>query len=143
MCFGISPFPTVYQSPNRIFHFYSHRSPISVYYQSNMGKKSQKVKLTPAIWNELRILCALRGYSSMKQGKGKTAMQQHDAMYQYCHGKPLSHPSQIKIICNGIIICVCLRLHIFHCRPLNQNIYQKNHKNVYHFGRTKLRSGIV
>ena len=81
MCFGISPFPTVYQFPNRIFHFYSHRSPISVHYQSNMGKKAQKVKLTPTMWNELRILCALRGYSSMKQGKGKTVMQRHDTMY--------------------------------------------------------------
>ena len=57
------------------------------------SKKAKKVELTPSVRNELRMMCALRGYSYLKQGKGKTAMQQQDAMYVFYHGKVPSRPS--------------------------------------------------
>ena len=66
-----------------------------------MPKKAAKVKITHAIRNELRMLCALRGYSNLKCGKGKTLVQQHDALYAYYHGQPPSRPSQIKMLCEG------------------------------------------
>ena len=64
-------------------------------------KKTSKVKLPFNIRNELRMLCAMKGYSSMKGGKGKTLMQQYDTLYAYYHGKEPSRPSQIKILCSG------------------------------------------
>ena len=65
------------------------------------SKKAGKVKLPFHIRSELRMLCAMKGYSSMKGGKGKTLMQQHDALFAYYHGKAPSRPSQIKLLCSG------------------------------------------
>ena len=47
------------------------------------------------------MLCAMRGYSHMKGGKGKMNMQQHDTLFVYFHGRPPSRPSQIKMLCDG------------------------------------------
>ena len=64
-------------------------------------KKKQFEKLPFAIRGELRMACALKAYSHLKQGKGKTIMQQHDSMFAYFHGKPTTHPSQIKLLAEG------------------------------------------
>ena len=64
-------------------------------------KKGGKVKLPIAIRNELRMLCAMRGYSIMKGGKGKTLMQHHDSLFAFYHGKPPSRPSQINMLAKG------------------------------------------
>ena len=64
-------------------------------------KKTDKVKSPLNIRNELRMLCAMKGYSNMKGSKGKTLMQQHDALYIFYHGKVPSRSSQIKILCSG------------------------------------------
>ena len=47
------------------------------------------------------MTCALKAYSHLKQGKGKTVMQQHDSMYAFFHGKPPHRPSQIKLLAEG------------------------------------------
>ena len=39
----------------------------------------------------------------MEGGKGKTLMQQYDALYAYYHGKQPLRPSQIKMLCEGIL----------------------------------------
>ena len=66
-------------------------------------KKGTKVRLPTSIRNELQIVCAMRGYSHIKGGKGKTLMQQYDALYTYYHGKQPSRPSQIEILCEGTL----------------------------------------
>ena len=47
------------------------------------------------------MACALKAYSHLKQGKGKTIMQQHAIMFAYFHGKPPNRPSQIKLLAEG------------------------------------------
>ena len=47
------------------------------------------------------MACALKAYSHLKQGKGKTIMQQYDSMFAYYHGKPPNRPSQIKLLAEG------------------------------------------
>ena len=64
-------------------------------------KKRVKIKLPVNIRNELQILYAMRAYNSIKGGKGKTIMQQYDALYAYYHDKPPSRPSQIKMLFEG------------------------------------------
>ena len=64
-------------------------------------KKKPFAKLPFTIYNELRMACSLKAYSHLKQGKGKTVMQQHDSMSAYFHGKPPNRPSQIKLLAEG------------------------------------------
>ena len=64
-------------------------------------KKKGYEKLPFVIRGELRMACALKAYSHLKQGKGKTIMQQYDSMFAYYHGKPPNRPSQIKLLAEG------------------------------------------
>ena len=74
-----------------------------------MARTKKKIeKLPSSIRNELRILCALRGHSLMKGGKGKTIKQQVDFMNAFCHRKEPSCPSQIKLSCSGTLHCGAL-----------------------------------
>jgi hypothetical protein len=58
--------------------------------------------LPKQIRDELRMTCALRGYSSIRSGEGKTLKQQHDLMFQFYHGVTNKSPSQIHMLCQGV-----------------------------------------
>jgi hypothetical protein len=58
-------------------------------------------KVPKTIRSELRMAIALKGYSSIREGSGKTLKQQMDLLYQFFHGQEPTHPSQFKMLCNG------------------------------------------
>ena len=58
--------------------------------------------LPKQIRDELRMSCALRGYSSIRSGDGKTLKQQHELMSQFYHGVTNTSPSQILMLSQGI-----------------------------------------
>lgn len=47
------------------------------------------------------MTCALKGFSTLIQEKGKTKNRQFDQMYHSYHGKKPHHPSQIRMLCKG------------------------------------------
>jgi len=70
-------------------------------------KKSRSTKPPPlilpkAIRDELRMSVALQGYSSLREGLGKTLHQQYTAMEQFFHGSPGKAPSQIQMMAEGV-----------------------------------------
>ena len=58
-------------------------------------------KVPKTIRDELRMAVALKGYSSIREGSGKTLKQQMDSLYQFFHGQEPTHPSQLRLLCNG------------------------------------------
>ena len=71
-----------------------------------MAKKKAKkivapVKLPKEIRDELRMSCALKAYSHIKCGKGKTVPMQQSAMAIFYHGHPPHHPSQINLLASA------------------------------------------
>ena len=54
------------------------------------------------ICGELRMTCALRVYSAMHIGKGKSLIQQCDFLNTFYHGDSNKSPSQIKMLAEGI-----------------------------------------
>ena len=72
--------------------------------------KSSKILSMPVlplpkfIRDELRMTCALRGYSSIRQGEGMTIHQQHNAMNTFFHGKSKEVPSQIQLLSEGKLL---------------------------------------
>lgn len=66
-------------------------------------KKSRKAKtpLPRYIREELRMTCALKGYSALKSGKSRRLPEQYDYMNLFFHGKVPSHPPQIKLLAEG------------------------------------------
>ena len=68
---------------------------------SSPKKKGKRKKATPLpkyIRDELRMTCALHGYSAMKCGGGKKLVTQYDEMNTFYHGKEPTHPSQIRLL---------------------------------------------
>ena len=63
--------------------------------------KTKKITLPKHIWDELKMTCALQGFSCLLQGNSKTIKLQHDEMYIFYHGQLPNRPSQIKMLCNG------------------------------------------
>ena len=66
-----------------------------------MSGKKKKTAITPLpkfIHDELRMPCALKGYSLLKTGKAMRLPDQHSAMQKFFHGQPPLHPSQIKLL---------------------------------------------
>lgn len=62
-------------------------------------KKKALVKPLPKyIRDELRMTCALKGYSLLKTGKAMRLPDQHAAMHKFYHGLTPSHPPQIKLL---------------------------------------------
>ena len=59
-------------------------------------------QLPKSIRDELRMSCALRGYSLIRCGDGKTRKQQHELMSQFYHGVPNVSPSQIRMLSQAI-----------------------------------------
>jgi len=64
-------------------------------------KRAALPKLPKLIRDEIRMTCALKGFSNLIQGKGKNRNQQYDQMYIFYHGKKPHRPSQIRMLCNG------------------------------------------
>ena len=61
--------------------------------------KVRKPLLLPKdIRNELRMTCAIKGYSEMKSGKPRNTSQQRIRIAEFYHGKPPNRPSQIKLL---------------------------------------------
>jgi hypothetical protein len=58
-------------------------------------------KVPKRIHDELRMTIALKVYSSIREGSRKTLKQQMDLLYQFFHGQEPTHPSQLKMLCNG------------------------------------------
>ena len=54
------------------------------------------------IRDELRMCVALQGYSSLREGLGKTLHQQYHSMEQFFHGQEGKTPSQIKMMAEGV-----------------------------------------
>ena len=54
------------------------------------------------IRGELRMACALRDYSAIRMGKGKSLIQQCDFLNTFYHSDSSKSPSQIKILAKGI-----------------------------------------
>ena len=74
-------------------------------------KKSRKLKIVPlpkGIRDELRMTCALKGYSAIKCGGGKKLTQQYSNIEKNYHGKEPNHPSQIKLLSEASLSYSCL-----------------------------------
>ena len=67
------------------------------------GKKKKGVikPLPRYIRDELRMTCALKGYSQVKTGKAMRLPDQHLAMHKFYHGQTPSHPPQIKLLADA------------------------------------------
>ena len=71
--------------------------------RSRMSQASNtRQPLPKTIRDELRMCCALRGYSSIRSGDGKTLKQQHQLMSEFYHGVTSTSPSQILMLTEGI-----------------------------------------
>ena len=73
--------------------------------QFNKGSRSSptrtaasKQKLPKAIRDELRMTCALRGYSTIRTGSGMKIRDQQEKMEQFYHGIEGNIPSQIQLL---------------------------------------------
>ena len=72
-------------------------------------RKSSSLSMLPAhqrfpkpIRNELRMTCALRGYSALREGDGKTLAKQYEFMNRFYHGHGNKSPSQIRMLAEGV-----------------------------------------
>ena len=67
-------------------------------------KKSKKQKIGPMpniIRNELKMTCALKGFSDMKCGTAKRIAYQYSFSSRFYHGHATNYPSQIKLLAEG------------------------------------------
>ena len=65
------------------------------------GKTVTALKLPKEVHDELRMTCALRGYSHIKCGFGKKLAQQQKELARFYHGQAPNYPSQIKLLAEG------------------------------------------
>ena len=65
------------------------------------GKKKGVEPLPRYVRGELRMACAMRGFSELKSGKPRRLNEQHEYMARFFHGSPPNYPSQIKLLCEG------------------------------------------
>ena len=65
------------------------------------GKGPIARKLPKHVRDELRMTCALRGYSHIKCGVGKKLAVQQKELAKFFHGQPPHHPSQVKLLAQG------------------------------------------
>jgi hypothetical protein len=65
-------------------------------------KQSPKTTMLPrAVQNKLRMCVALRGYSTIRAGEGKTLTQQYKYMEDFFHGESNHSPSQVQMLVDG------------------------------------------
>ena len=65
------------------------------------GKKKAIKRLPRYIRGELRMACAMRGFSDLKSGKPRRPNDQYSYMARFFHGSPPNYPSQIKLLSEG------------------------------------------
>ena len=65
--------------------------------------RKKRSNLPKPIRDELRMTCALRGYSTIRTGSGMTIALQREKMEQFYHGVEGKSPSQIKMLCEAKI----------------------------------------
>ena len=76
--------------------------------RSPKGRRKPRPNLPPplvlpkTIRDELRMCVALQGFSSLREGVGKTQKQQWNSMEQFFHGRDGTAPSQIKMMAEGV-----------------------------------------
>ena len=63
--------------------------------------KTKNSILPKHIRDELKMTCALQGFSRLLQGNSKTTKLQWDEMFIFYHGQLPNRPSQIKMLANG------------------------------------------
>ena len=69
-----------------------------------MSGKKKKAAIKPLpkyIRDELRMTCALKGYSLLKTGKAMRLPDQHAAINKFYHGQTPSHPPLIKLLADA------------------------------------------
>jgi len=69
------------------------------------GKHRCKEKAKPppkGIRDEFRMTVALRGFSSIKYRSSLKLKDQQAKMFDFFHEKKTNHPSQLKLICEGV-----------------------------------------
>ena len=66
--------------------------------KKKIAKKKKILPLPKAIRDELRMACAIRGYSQLKRGGAKKLISQYNLMGEFYHGKHPTHPSQIELL---------------------------------------------
>ena len=82
--------------------------PLSQSRRQNNRSNTSRPSLLPhqrfpkQIRNELRMTCALRGYSAMRVGDGKTLLKQYEYLNRFYHGNGSKAPSQIKMLAEGM-----------------------------------------
>lgn len=69
--------------------------------QSDMSRQSS---LSKYVRDELRMTCALQGFSAMRQEGEKTLKKQAEFMNDFFHGVEGKRPSQIKMVAEGTSI---------------------------------------
>ena len=76
--------------------------------RSPKGRRKPRPNLPPplvlpkTIRDELRMCVALQGFSTLREGVGKTQKQQWNSMEQFFHGRDGTAPSQIKMMAEGV-----------------------------------------
>ena len=65
--------------------------------------RKKKSNLPKPIRDELRMTCALRGYSTIRTGSGMTVAVQREKMEQFYHAVKGKSPSQIQMLCEAKI----------------------------------------
>ena len=65
------------------------------------SKRKKPLPLPKAIRDELRLTCALKGFSAIKCGKSQKAPEQRERLSKKIHGKPPNRPPQIKLLSEG------------------------------------------
>ena len=66
-------------------------------------KHNKRSPLPKTIRDELRITCAMKGYSNIKSGKTKKISDQQEELYTFFHEKGHDSPSQIGLLAKGQI----------------------------------------
>ena len=75
--------------------------PTTKRHTKSKAKTKPVMALPKPIRDELRMSVALRGYSVIKGGDGKTMTQQEKLLEDFFHGKKKHSPSQIQMLVNG------------------------------------------
>ena len=68
------------------------------------NKKSKKQQIGPMpnyIRNELKMTCAMKGFSDMKCGTSKRLADQYTFLTRFYHGDAPNYASQIKLLAEG------------------------------------------
>ena len=92
---------------------------------------SMQQPLPKIVRDELRMCTALRGYSQIRLGEGKTLVQQHNAMETFFHGREGSAPSQIQMLAEGTSVYKDLYQIKAQSMIVSKKTTTKNKKKVY------------